>query len=205
MLKGRNLQIFSVLFILIILSGCKNPFKTRKSPPPKGQVGTWSTPSKPEIVLENLMHSYNEKIIENFNLCLSDTFVFSAPEDSIEAANINQDYLFADWNQNTEKRVTANIFNIFKQYPDSIDFSLYLNFETISKGEQTDSTEVLFIDYKLSIWRFKPKQDTIEATGTSTFHLKETGLNWWSIYFWEDRPKSSGGYNWADFKAEYRY
>lgn len=205
MLKEKYLHIFIILFIGIFLLECKNPFKTRKSPPPKGQVGTWSTPSKPEIVLENLMHSYNEKIIENFNLCLSDSFVFSAPEDSIEAANINQDYLFADWNQNMEKRVTANIFNIFKQYPDSIDFSLYLNFETISKGEQTDSTEVLFIDYILSIWRFKPEEEMIKATGIATFHLKETGLNWWSIYFWEDHPKTSDVSDWADFKIEYGF
>lgn len=199
MLKGRNLQIFSVLFILIILSGCKNPFKTRKSPPPKGQVGTWSTPSKPEIVLENLMHSYNEKIIENFNLCLSDSFVFSAPEDSIE-----MEYLFSNWDKSTEKMVTANIFNTSRQHPDSIDFLLFMDFNTIRKME-VDSTEILFIDYTLSIWRFKPEDEVIEAEGTSTFHLKETGLNWWSIYFWEDRPKSSGGYNWANFKAEYRY
>lgn len=200
MLKGRQIHFFSIIFfILIIFSGCKNPFKTRNSPPPKGQVGTWSTPSKPEKVLENLMHSYNEKIIENFNLCLSDTFVFSAPEDSIE-----REYLFSNWGKSTEKMVTSNIFYTSTQHPDSIDF-FFIDFKTIGKGEITDSTEVLFVDYTLKIWRYKPKEEMIEAEGISTFHLKETGLNWWSIYFWEDRPKSSGGYNWADFKAEYRY
>lgn len=199
MLKEKYLHIFIILFIGIFLLECKNPFKTRKSPPPKGQVGTWSTPSKPEIGLENLMYSYNEKIIENFNLCLSDTFVFSAPEDSIE-----REYLYSDWDKSIEKMVTANIFNTSRQHPDSIDF-FFIDFKTIGKGEITDSTEILFVDYTLKIWRYKPEEEVIKAEGTSTFHLKETGLNWWSIYFWEDRPKSPGGYNWADFKAEYRY
>ncbi len=145
------------------------------------------------------MNSYNEKIIENFNLCLSDSFLFSAPEDSIES-----EYLYSNWDEKIEKIVTANIFNTSTQYPDSIDF-LFKDFKTIGKDEPTDSTAVLYIDYILKLWRYKPEEKVIEAEGISTFHLKETGLNWWSIYFWEDRPKTSGGYNWADFKAEYRY
>ena len=197
--KLIRVQLISVILILIIFSGCKNPFKTRSSPPPSGEAGTWNTPSKPEIVLENLMNSYNEKIIENFNQCLSDTFVFSAPEDSIE-----REVLFSNWNGNVEKRVTTNIFNLTKQYPDSVDFILSIDFDNIIKDEITDSTEVLSVNYTLSILRYKPEYETKKAEGVSTFHLKETGLSWWAIYFWEDRPKSSD-YNWADFKAEYRY
>jgi len=200
MQKAKIIHLVCCVLVLFLFSGCKNPFRTRSSPPPSGQVGTWSTPSKPEIVLENLMHSYNEKIIENFNLCLSDSFVFSAPEDSIE-----MEYLFSDWDKSTEKMVTTNIFNVSKQHPDSVDFILSFDFDNIQRGETTDSTEVLSVSYTLSIFRYKPKEELIKAEGISTFHLKDSGLNWWSIYFWEDLPKSSGGYSWADFKGEYRY
>jgi len=204
--KKRFFELFLLTLAFSILgSGCaKNPFRTRNSPEPISGGGTWTPPSKPEIVLENLLHSYNEKIIENFNLCLSDTFLFSAPEDSIEAVNNHREWLFASWNLSVEKRVTSNVFKTFSEKKDSLDFVLYMDFGSMKKGEMTDTTAALSLDYKLSIYQFKPTEQVETAEGVATFYLRETGLSWWSIYFWSDVPSVSGGYDWGDFKAEYR-
>jgi hypothetical protein len=74
----------------------------------------------------------------------------------------------------------------------------------MKKGEMTDTTAVLSLNYKLSIYQFKPTEQVKTAEGVATFYLKETGLSWWSIYFWSDVPSVSGEYDWGDFKAEYR-
>jgi hypothetical protein len=34
--------------------------------------------------------------------------------------------------------------------------------------------------------------------------MKETSLNWWSIYFWSDLPAEADKDDWADFKAQFR-
>jgi len=197
-------MLLTLVFVVLFLGCAKSPFRTRNSPEPISGGGTWTPPSKPEIVLENLLHSYNEKIIENFNLCLSDTFVFSAPEDSIEAVNNNREWLFTNWNLSVEKRVTSNIFKTFSEKKDSLDLTLFMDFGSMVKGEWTDTTAVLSINYRLSIYQFKPTEQVDTAEGVATFYLKETGLSWWSIYFWSDVPKVSGRDDWGDFKAEYR-
>lgn len=197
------LLLLGSLFLFFYLPGCKNPFKTRKSPPPIITEGTWDTPYLPKIVIENLLHAYNEKIIGNFILCLGDSFRFSAPEDSIDALNRGRPELFANWDKSTEVNVTNSIFTTFRQNVDSIKYEL--SFDTIPPvpDQVEDTMAVLSRDYVLLILKYTPPETTL-AQGTATFHMKETSLNWWSIYFWSDIPNVSGGYDWGDFKAEFR-
>jgi len=192
------------VFIVLSLGCAKNPFRTRNSPEPISGGGTWTPPSEPETVLKNLLHSYNEKIIENFNLCLADSFVFSASEDSIEAVNDHREWLFSNWNLSVERRVTSNIFKTFSGKKDSLDLVLFMDFGSMVKEEWTDTIAALSINYRLSIYQFKPTEQVKTAEGVATFHLRQTGLSWWSIFFWSDVPLVSGGYDWGDFKAEYR-
>lgn len=199
------LLIFAGLILSICLFGCKNPFKTRKSPEPKTREGTWDTPFLPETVVRNLLNAYNEKVIGNFILCLSDTFRFSAPEDSLKAIQDNREELFANWDKSTEVSVTTSIFTIFRQNIDSISYLLLFDPDPPIADDIGDTTAVLLREYELFIFDLKsdPPETTL-ARGTATFCMKETSLNWWSIYFWSDFPEVSGGYDWGDFKAEFR-
>lgn len=197
--------IFGSLIFSFCLQGCKNPFKTRESPEPIITEGTWDTPFRPEIVIQNLFHAYNEKIIGNFILCLCDSFIFSAPEDSIKAVQDNREELFANWNKSTEISVTTNIFTTFRQNMDSISYVLFFDSDPPISDEIGDSVAVLLREYELFIFNFKsdPPETTL-AKGTATFHMRQTSLNWWSIHFWGDIPDTSGGYDWGTFKAEFR-
>ncbi|MCJ7578857.1 MAG: hypothetical protein MUO91_10450 [candidate division Zixibacteria bacterium] len=183
------------------LQGCKNPFKTRKSPPPIITEGTWDTPYRPEIVIQNLLHAYNEKIIGNFILCLCDSFRFSAPEDSIDAFNRGRPELFANWDKSTEINVTTNIFTTFRQNVDSISYVLSFA-PTSVPDDVSDTVAVLSRDYELSISKSTPPETKL-AKGTATFYMRQTSFYWWSIYFWSDIPDVSGD-DWGDFKAEFR-
>jgi hypothetical protein len=200
---------YIVLFSFLLvgytgISGCKNPFKTRRSPPPVISLGTWETPASPEVVIDNLFHAYNEKIIGNFIQCLSDSFRFSAPEDSIDATNQGRPELFANWDRSVEVSVTTSIFNTSSQNPDSFNYVLWFYLNPELPDEVGDTLAVLSRDYELLIFDLKatPPETTL-AKGTATFHMIQTSF-WWSIYFWSDFPAETGKDDWADFKAEFR-
>jgi hypothetical protein len=197
--------IFLITFTGIIFVHCaKNPFSTRATEPPLGSGGTWETPQLPEIVVQNLRSAYNEQFISNYELCFSDSFLFSAPEDSIDAISHGRPELFVNWNKAVEIGTATNIFSTFSG---SDTLSLFLNLTRSSELNDLieDSAAVLYRDYDLRIISGQAGQtDTITAIGHATFHLAQEQLNWWIIRGWEDRPDVSGEYDWGDFKAEYR-
>jgi hypothetical protein len=157
---------------------------------------------EPMMVIQNLLFAYNEKIIENFNTCICDTFTFSAPEDSVRSTRPE---LFSNWDAGTEKMVTNNLFDFFRENSDSMDYLLFIDFDTYREDKESDSLAIVTVNYQITIYRFKTKdEEPLEAKGVATFHLKETSLNWWSIFFWSDIPDTPGGYDWAAFKAQFR-
>ena len=103
-----------VLIASLGLGGClKNPFDTREAQEPAGSSGTWDTPATPEQVLINMIFAYNEKNIQNYQLCFGSDFIFSATEDSIEAEAQGNGYLFRGWDKSVEVSATENLFSSF--------------------------------------------------------------------------------------------
>ena len=194
-----------IILLLMVFSGCaKNPFSSRDSDPPLGAGGTWETPQTPEVALRNLLYSYNEKNISNYELCLADSFVFSAPEDSIDAVNNGRGDLFADWGRMVDIAATTNIFHSFSD-TDSANIFLTLARSSQYADDTGDSTATLYRDYTILIIKIRANiSDTLVAKGLATYHMSQEQLNWWTIRWWEDIPDTTGHYDWGDFKAEYR-
>lgn len=197
--------IAKIALVILAISGCaKNPFSTRPSEPPLGAVGTWETPQSPEVAIRNLLFSYNEKVISNYELCLSDSFLFSAPEDSIDAINNGRGDLFAGWGKNVD---VASATIVFRNFTGSDTLSLFLTMGQSPENSDIleDSTAILYRNYNLLIVKVSAGvPDSATASGLATFHLNQEQLNWWTIRWWEDLPSGSGNYGWGDFKAEYR-
>ena len=189
---------------MVLFTGCfKNPISTRDTEEPYGSSGTWETPQSPEVTINNLLFAYNEMIISNYQLCFSDSFVYSSPEDSIDAVNDGRGDLFADWNRSVEISVTNNIFSTFSN-SDSANLILTLSNAEEYSDQIEDSTATLHRRYDLVI--ITTNEDTSFTTsysGLAVFHLWEEQLNWWTIHLWEDVPTEMGD-DWGDFKALYR-
>jgi hypothetical protein len=169
-----------------------------------GSGGTWETPQAPEVVVRNLLFAFNERVISNYTLCLSDSFTFSAPEDSIDAVNNGRPDLFADWNKSAEIGSATNVFTTFSG-SDTLGLFLTLAPSAERPDLVEDSTAVLYRNYIIRIISGQAGDvDTVTAEGMATYHLSEEQLNWWTISWWEDRPLVAGEYDWGDFKAEYR-
>jgi hypothetical protein len=199
----RNVVIVMILALAFL--GCaKNPFSTRGTEPPIGAGGTWETPQMPDAVISNLFNAYNERVISNYQLCFSDSFIFSSPEDSIDAVNNGRPDLFFDWNKQTEVAVSTNIFRTFSN-SDTMKLFLFLLPSPNHSDLVEDSLATLYRNYTLqTIMTRAGVPDTTSAAGLATFHLRQEALNWWTIRWWEDLPATSGRFDWGDFKAQYK-
>jgi hypothetical protein len=199
----RNILLI-FLASVILFGGCiKNPFATRDTEDPYGAVGTWETPQSPEVTVNNLLFAYNEMIISNYQLCFSDSFVYSSPEDSIDAVNNGRPDLFANWNRAVEITVASNVFSTYSN-DDSSNLILTFSISNEYSDQIEDSTAILHRIYELVV--ITTTEDTSFTTsysGRAIFHLWEEQLNWWTIHLWEDVPAVTGD-DWGDFKALFR-
>lgn len=205
MSRGRNIAAIG-LMALTFLSGCaKNPFSTRDSEQPYGAAGTWETPQSPDVTLNNLLYAYNEMVaISNYELCFSDSFSFSSPEDSIDAVNNGRGDLFANWDKSVEIQTALNIFATFSG---ADTLGLFLTMAPASQYTDIveDTTAVMYRSYTLTLITTHPlSADTTVAEWLATFHLRQEQLNWWTITWWGDIPALPGQTDWGDIKAEYR-
>jgi hypothetical protein len=192
------------MMALSLLGCAKNPFSTRGTEPPIGAAGTWETPQSPEAVVLNLFNSYNERVISNYQLCFSDSFKFSSPEDSIDAINNGRPDLFMDWNKATEVAVNTSIFRTFSN-SDTMKLFLFMYPSPNHSDDVSDTSATLYRNYTLQIiLTHAGVPDTSLAEGLATFSLNQEALNWWTIRWWEDLPARSGAFDWGDFKAQYK-
>lgn len=202
---NRRYMKYAALCLCILMTACaKNPFSTRDTEDPYGSAGTWETPQSPAVALQNLFFAYNEMVISNYQLCFSDSFLFSSPEDSIDAVNDGRGDLFVDWNKQVEVGVANNIFSTFSA-ADTLDLFLTLTSAEDYIDVIEDTSAVLYRSYSLVLINAAAgSADTVSARGLASFHLYQEQLNWWTIYLWQDIPAVSGETDWGDIKAEYR-
>jgi hypothetical protein len=188
----------------LLLGGClKNPFSSRHSESPVGVTGTWETPAAPETAIRNLLYACNEKIVQNYQSCLSDNFTFSTPEDSIRAESQGSGYLYYNWDKNVEILTAQNIFSTYSASGHQLFLSML---ESPSNPDSIgDTVAVIYREYVMRlIVADSTNIDTTMASGLATFRLNQAQFDLWSIYFWQDLPDTVGGYNWGQFKAMYR-
>lgn len=193
-----------VLTVILGLGGClKNPVATRDAQDPAGSTGTWDTPATPEQVLINMIYAYNEKNIQNYQLCFANDFIFSATEDSIEAEAQGNGYLFRGWDKSVEVSVTENLFPSFTAEGNSLD--MVLSPSSDYPDSIGDSLAVMYREYSLRIVTADSLDaDTTIIQGLVSFSSSRNPFNWWSIYFWQEIPFDGTDYSWANLKAEYR-
>ncbi len=203
-MNRRHLKLGAIYLFILMAACAKNPFSTRGTQDPYGSAGTWETPQSPGVTVQNLLFAYNEMVISNYQLCFSESFLFSSPEDSIDAVNDGRGGLFVDWDKQVEVGVANNIFSTYSA-ADTLDLFLTLTSAEDYVDIIGDTSAVLYRNYNLVLITITADSaDTVIAEGLATFHLYQEQLNWWTIYLWEDIPAVSGEIDWGDIKAEYR-
>jgi len=185
-----------LLLMLLLMSGCDNPFATRSAEEPSVRRGTWEDPVFYDAVLRNLKNSYNEQIIDNFTDSISEDFRF-IPDPVDEAQNPG---IFDDWGFEQERDVTRSIFSSGSGSFIGLTLADTTMEVTFYPSGDTVRAEVI---YDLSV-----DQDTVSAPrhsmGRAIFFVSEGSGGFWKLYRWEDSrsdyPDSS---SWGELKASF--
>lgn len=194
------MKTITLIFVVLLLAGCADPFSSRESQPPTSDAGTFIQPVSPQIVLINLQKSYEELIVANFVRCLDSNFLYHYDFAESQVSEFDTAWLFSE-----ELRITESIFSIFLS--DST-LSLELNLQTLTdrQDESYGDSAVLYRSYTLSIITDLDNQaaDTAQYVGTSTFTMLENQQGLWNIITWEDHHQATDNLSWTDYKNGYR-
>jgi hypothetical protein len=178
---------------------CTSPFSARESEPPTESLGTFITPTQPEIVLLNIETSYNEQIITNYDASLDSSFFFRY--DYLQSGGDSD----TGWSRMDDIGMTDKLFSFFRSGSSSLAMSLTMR-EFDQPDYDGDTMATLYREYELvkitGVDTAEP--DTVVYRGTAEFQIVETGVNLWALRKWTDRHLQSGDQSWADFKYGYR-
>ncbi len=188
---------FLILFCLLF-AGC-DLFSTRTAQPPTQSRSNFQQAVTPDIVIENLVNSLQDKNVNNYIACLCNsaytkkTFTFSASSPAV-----SQYPAFADWTEKNEEQYFNNL--IVKV---SSDLQITLSLSNEAYNPLGDSA-IFTASYTLYV----PTQDqTIpqEYQGTLSFSMIRDSRSIWCIYNWQDAKGSSNLPTWSDLKGRMTY
>jgi len=191
---------YKLIFLLILINGCTNPFTTRdiEEPDINNSSDIFDQPISHEIVLNNFRYAIIQKNISNYMNCfvepsLAHNFTFTfAPDRSIESEK------FLDWDLTYERIYLNTVFNqstnISLEYLEEI---IYTNISQSPDSVQTNSFK-----YEL---RISFENEEAVYTGLARMKLTKNINAMWAIYFWEDsklaEPETT---SWSNLKANYK-
>lgn len=188
---------FILLFLTALLSGCRNPFDTRKPEAPIVSKSSWIPPLSPDKVLVNLQNAVAERNTENFVRCLADPsysnrlFYFEPnPETTTSYPG-----MFSNWGVEKEKTVAQQMFSLVPS-----DSVCQLTWTKILREIVSADTAVMFRQYRLEI-NHKPSVLPTVFEGLAEFRLSTDQRGEWMIYRWTDNSVS-GSISWSELKAK---
>lgn len=189
------------IWILIFgVTGCKNPFSTRKPEFPETAQSSWIPAHSPEQVLINIQNAIAERNVEKYIRCLSDSaskgrdFRF---DPDLEVAT-QFPGMFTRWNLEKEEMVFRQVCALVPK--DSV-FSL--SWEEIRQEFTTSDTAVFVRRYQIEA-HYTQDHFSIPNVykGIAEFRLIENRQGEWVIYRWIDNAVS-GFKSWSFLKASF--
>lgn len=197
--KYKMLKYIFILFCIIFLLSSCDFFATRIPESPDTGGGSFNVPLDPETVINNFKSAVNEKNMQNYLQCFSDsnrnkmTFYF------IPTAEVMAIYptIFQNWSIENEKRYFSSMINSMANeiFPE-------LTLSTNSFQSKLPDSAIFISDYYLKI-RTKSSSVPDEYKGRIqlTISIDNSGL--WSISRWIDTKIQDDSINstWSLAKA----
>ena len=193
--RGRSLKWSIVVAATMVIAGC-GLFEPRDPEEPISVRSTFTPPTEPQTVLDNMGASLRELNSVNYLRCLSDTgtgglFQF---EPTLAAAGVYG--VFATWDRSSEE---AWFLNARSRLPSGSGMTV--TFSTpVAQGVQPDSV-TLDVPYDLSIHHGQQgiPQRVVGRSLLTMVLDRRTGT--WSIRRWQDVALSSIQATWSDAKG----
>jgi len=189
--KKFEITVTSLLCILF-LNGC-GIFDTRSPEVPNNTRSTYVPPTSPEIVIENLSFSLQEKNSENYlkNIAVNQ---FSYIPDS--KSQLNYSEIFINWNRQSEKHYMENLISQTNATSTSVLFLDNRSYTFISSDSVTLNADYIVVfQHRLNY----PKS----AKGSMKLYLSTDENNLFNITRWEDYRRNDTDYTWSELKANF--
>lgn len=192
--KYRKIIVLPFLIYSMLFTSC-DIFETRDAESPVQPKSNFLQPVTPEDVITNLINALQDRDVENYLSCLSDsnfagkTFHFSASA----GASAQFPQLTGMWDKENERQYFNNLRT---RIPEDAQISLTLS---NSNYNQLVDSSVFTATYTLNI---PQNESNIPATysGDLRFSLIRDSRSLWSIYFWVDIKKDNSP-SWSELKG----
>lgn len=191
-----TLRFLPLLAIVCLFSACEL-FETRDAEPPETGSATFTPPTTPDLVLENLQHAVREKNTGNYLRCLVDTLNSTQQYRFIPSAAALGRYAttFADWSLQAER----SYFSTLTAYTGSAGLaSLQLSGSFVLLSGDSAVYEG---GYDLT-FRHGVNGVAEQVRGSVQFVLHTDRSSTWSITRWTDFPVTDQT-SWSEWKGRF--
>lgn len=191
---NRSVIPLLILLLIFFIPAC-DIFETREAEKPDQPKSNMLQPVTPQDVITNLIHSLEDRDVENYLSCFSDTsntektFQFSPSA----GASAQFPQLTQMWDKENERQYFNNLRT---RIPDGTRISLILS--NSNHNPLVDSS-VFTATYTLNI----PQNESnipVNYEGELRFSLIRNSSSLWSIYFWVDIKKDNNP-SWSELKG----
>ena len=184
---------FFAIFVLISLTAC-DIFETRNAEDPEESRSNYTTPSEPEILIQNLINSFSDKDANNYVKSFTDpafsnkTFFFLPTSSALQTwSNI-----WTDWNVDKEFQYFQNLMTAV---PEDLPVTLSFNSEIYNfLGDSLNYTAQYFISVP------QLNDAPLNYGGNINLSMVRDMRDTWAIYFWQDNAISDSQ-SWSDLKG----
>ncbi len=188
--------IISIGLFVLILSGC-DLFETRDAEIPDQPRSNFQSAVTPQILIQNLIYSLQDKNVENYLACFSDpSFIDKVYKFSPSSGASSQfPSLANDWSRKDEEQYFNNMKS---KIPENLPVTLILS-NTVS-SPQGDSL-LYSASYSLNV----PHNDANiprDYQGDLQFSMIRDSRSVWAIYYWQD-TKNSDLPSWSELKGRF--
>jgi hypothetical protein len=193
---GKAMVGFLLAFGLsLVLSSC-GILDTRTPQPPAQTSSTFTPPTSPSMVIDNLINAIGERNTDNYIRCLADSnfsdrkFQFVPTQEALSKYALQ----FSTWSVSSEREYFENLKS---QMPTTATALLFFS----SQGfESVQSDSALFTGaYDLTFQHNKSGVPQ-EAKGTLQFYMATDRNKLWMIYRWVDL-KTGNDFTWSELKG----
>jgi hypothetical protein len=194
---SRHIVPALILTLLIIncslFTGC-GIFDTRDPEDPETIRSTYVPPTSPELVIDNLSFSIQEKNSVNYNKCISDQQYVYVPDSK---SQLNYSEIFQGWNKSSEKRYIDNLISRTNATATSVLFIDNENLTLITPDSAVYSAQYIVV--------FQHNQANVpkSAKGNITVYLSSDENNLFYIKRWEDFRQNDNDFTWSELKANF--
>ncbi len=188
------MKLLPFILFAVLISGC-DIFTTRSAETPNQPRSNYQQAVTPDILIANFISSLQDKSVENYLSCLSDTsyaqkvFIFSPSSSALSQFPA----LAEGWGKKNEEQYFNNLkVKVSQNLPITLTLSNTLE---SPQGDSLVYTATYFLNVPTTDPNFPPNYQ-----GTLRFNMIRDSRSIWSIYYWQD-TKNSDLPSWSELKG----